>query len=72
MGMMPHELLELMWDALRSEHGILVRVSTEDYDTTRGKLYKIRRENPEMEILHLERSTDPNEIFITKRPYDEQ
>lgn len=60
-------MTELMWDALRSKHGLLVRVLEGNVASFKIQLYSIRKQNPEMAVLHLEQSSDPNTLYITKR-----
>lgn len=61
------ELEGILWNALRSPHGVLLR--TTDLDRLKQKLYRIRRANEALRALHFETSpTDPKgELYITKR-----
>ena len=42
-------LLELLYDALRAEHGIVVE--TNDPERLRMKLYAARKEDPQLRVL---------------------
>lgn len=60
-----NQLLELMYDALRSDVGICI--STTDIDRTRAKFYKLRKEEDGLSVLSLRVSPiNPNELWIVK------
>lgn len=59
------ELLEYLYTALRSEHGVIV--STNDVHKLRAKLYPLRAEDPDLMVLAFRQSpVNPNELWITK------
>ena len=62
---MDKELLPLLLRALGSEIGIAVSCSTPEL--LRSKLYKIRKTDPDFEVLSFV-IPNPHELFIVKRP----
>lgn len=59
-------LLEILYDALRAEVGVIVR--TDDVGHLRQKLYQLQKEEEELEQLSFVVSpTDPNsELWVIK------
>lgn len=66
-----NELIAFLYTALRSECGI--KLSTSDPERLRQKLYKIRKDDPELEVLSFVISpTNPQgELWLVKRIADE-
>lgn len=61
-------LLEFLYEALRSEHGICLQTS--DVTSLRAKLYTVRKAalDPDLDCLSFQPSpTDPNQLWITKK-----
>lgn len=70
--MKPHQLplIELLYDALRAERGIKVRVISPSVELFRAKLYAVRKESfdPELDQLAFWISPiNPNIIWIGKK-----
>lgn len=64
-------MLEHWYQALRSPAGVCLR--TDDFEATRQKLYKARREvlDPDLDGLSIVQSpTDSNELWIVKKTHD--
>lgn len=68
--MSPVELEQLLWEALGSDFGI--EVATNNPDSLRAKLYKIRRENADFQCLSLTLSphNPSGALFIVKGATD--
>lgn len=66
--MIQANIIEVMFEALRSDRGLIIRCDPEIRTLLRQKLYEVRRENEELEVLKLEApNTEPDLIYITKR-----
>lgn len=65
--MSDHALLQLLYQALRSEHGIVV--SSNDPAALRQKLYAVRKQDEELSVLTFQISaTSPeSELHIVRR-----
>ena len=58
-------MLELLYSALASEHGI--RVTTSNFTNLRAKLYALRAKHEELSCLSFVQSPfSPNELWILK------